>query len=175
MPLTDNDVRQAAEGDREAQRIVYEELVAPIHRLVRQIVGESDADDVTQIAFVRLFEKLPQFRGDSQLSTWAHRLAVNEALQHLRRRRRDSMRPIRDSDVATSRSSAGVEAAEALQAALAELDPELRVTFELKEMEGWHYEQIADAVGVPVGTVGSRLNRARRELREILKRLGWNE
>lgn len=174
MPLSDKDVRRAAEGDRDAQRAIYEELVGSIHRVIGRIVGDSDADDVTQIAMMRLFEKLPQFRGDSRLSTWAHRLAVNEALQHRRRRQRQPSRSVRDDDATTAAATGAMETTEMLQTALRELDPELRLIFELKELEEWAYDRIADTLEIPVGTVGSRLNRARRELREILRRLGWD-
>ena len=81
-------IQLASDGDRNSQRIIYETLVERVYRLVLRIVGQSDADDVTQDLFLHLFPKLKSFRHESEFATWIHRLAVNEALQHVRRARR---------------------------------------------------------------------------------------
>lgn len=174
MPLADEVLRRASDGDRKAQQTVYEALAGRIYRTVRRIVGESDVDDVTQTAFVRLFEKLHSFRGESAFATWAHRLAVNEALQHLRKQSRRPTEPLNESAALSRERTDGLDAAELLEAGLDSLEPELRLIFHLKEVDGLSYAEIAQIARIPEGTVGSRLNRARAMLRKKLSELGWS-
>jgi RNA polymerase sigma-70 factor (ECF subfamily) len=139
-----------------------------------RIVGAEDAADVMQQVFLQVFRKIDQFSGRSQLSTWLYRVAVNEALQHLRTRDRAVTRTLEfdvvdRSPASTQRS----EDAEILEQALARLDPELRCVFLLREGEGMDYHDIASALNIVEGTVASRLNRARRQLRDHLVELGW--
>lgn len=173
MSVHDEIIKCAKEGDRDAQHAIYDLLIERVHRLVRRIVGNSDVDDVTQDVFINVFAKLGAFRHDSEFTTWVHRLAVNDALQHLRRRRyvtSDGM----ESVVTTEKMlSDQMELKEMVDLAFARIDPELRSILELKEGQKLSYTEIADIVGVPIGTVGSRLNRARRELRNQLTALGW--
>lgn len=173
MTLSCEAIEQAALGDREAQRLIFESLSDRVHRLVLRIVGSTDADDVTQDVFIHLFANLHQYRHDAQLSTWVYRLAVNEALQHLRRTRRRSVKSLDGVNVIARSQGNAAEMKELLETALGRIDAELRIVLELKEIEGMSYTQIAEIVGIPEGTVGSRLNRARRELRSQLEALGW--
>jgi len=168
-------VRRASAGERAAQRELYEHFRDRAFRVVRRIVGESDADDVTQECFLKLFAKLHTFRFESQFSTWMHRLVVNESLQHVRKRsrRKESGYPMLDEEVGYVAGAAAMENAELLEVAMSRIDPELRVVFELKEVDELPYSAIAEIVGIPEGTVGSRLNRARTELRDQLTKLGW--
>lgn len=174
--IGDDIICRAADKDRDAQRQIYEFFSGRVYRTVQRIVGESDAADVMQDAFVHLFEKLPLFRHESAFTTWLHRLVVNESLQHLRRRGRRTMRtqPLTHQDVAAgNRTSLTGELAEILARAMSQIEPELRQIFQLKEVDELTYAQIGEIVGIPEGTVGSRLNRARRELRDQLLNLGW--
>ncbi len=176
--IQDDVICRAAVGDRDAQRQLYEHFGGRVFRTVQRIVGESDAADVMQDAFLHLFEKLPSFRHESQFSTWLHRLVVNEALQHLRRRRRHVMKvhALPQQEIASSdRSSFCGELAEMLSFAMERIEPELRLIFQLKEVDELSYAQIGEIVGIPEGTVGSRLNRARRELRDQMLNLGWEQ
>lgn len=176
--ITDDVICRAAVGDRDAQRLLYEHFGGRVFRTVQRIVGESDAADVMQDAFLHLFEKLPSFRHESQFSTWLHRLVVNEALQHLRRRGRHVMKahPLPRQEIASSdRLSFYSELAEVLRFAMERIEPELRLIFQLKEVDELSYAQIGEIVGIPEGTVGSRLNRARRELRDQMFNLGWEK
>lgn len=86
MSLEDSLIRLAVTGDREAQRLVYESLRDSIGRLVSRIVDASDVDDVTQDIFLHVFCSLGSFRFECEFTTWVYRLAVNNALQHLRRK-----------------------------------------------------------------------------------------
>lgn len=174
--VDDEIVRRAADGDRDAQRQIYEVFCNRVYRIVQRIVGEADASDVVQEAFLHLFAKLPSFRREAAFSTWMHRLVVNEALQFLRRRSRQMIdtKSLMEHDVAQiDRTQWQRDAAESLAKAMDRIDPELRLIFQLKEVDELSYAQIGELVGIPEGTVGSRLNRARTQLKDLLEKLGW--
>lgn len=170
-------VAEAACGNRVYQRRIYEHLAPRIYRVIRRIVGPSDADDVMQNFVIQLFSKLKQFRFESSLETWSHRMAVNESLQHLRKNHREveRMRKIADKTVVAISPTASVhkEEAELLSAAMEKISGEQRALLQMKEVEGMGYQAIASILGIPEGTVGSRLNKARRDLRTSLIVLGW--
>lgn len=172
--LSDDLVAACQRGEREAQRQLYEEHQGRIYSLMVRMVGTEDAADLTQQVFLQVLRTIRQFSGRSQLSTWIYRLAVNEALQHLRKKGKAKVHPL-DYD-AVDGSPAGTrqtEEAELLEQALARLDPELRSIFLLREVDGLPYQEIAASLDIPEGTVGSRLNRARQQLRIHLVDLGW--
>ncbi len=175
MRETTEVVAACQKGDPLAQRRLYEASHQNVYRLVVRMVGLQDAADVTQQVFLQTFRKIGQFSGRSQFGTWIYRVAVNESLQHLRKSKRTRrIQPLEQEP--TDRSPDGrkkVEDAELLEQALAQLEPELRSTFLLREVEGLSYGDIASAIDIPEGTVGSRLNRARRELKQCLVELGW--
>ncbi|MBX3422312.1 MAG: RNA polymerase sigma factor [Pirellulaceae bacterium] len=169
-------ISRAAVGDRDAQRQIYECFSGRVYRMVQRIVGESDAADVTQDVFLHLFARLSTFRFESSFTTWLYRLVMNEAVQHLRRRGRrvTKTHSLPKNGVAASDcTSHSRELAEILTRAMEQIEPELRLIFLLKEVDDLSYAQISEMVGIPEGTVGSRLNRARRELRDQLLKLGW--
>ena len=127
-----------------------------------------------QLAFMQIFRKLDRFSGGSSLETWIYRVATNEALQFLRRRKRDNVVTLSlEPESKVSQSGLRLEDAEMLEAGLAKLEPELRAVLTLKEVQELSYAEIAEIMNIPEGTVGSRLNRARRELKDELERLGW--
>lgn len=175
MVIAKEKVESAARGDRESQRHIYELLINRVYRTVFRIVGPSDADDVTQDVFLHLFANIHKFRFESDFQTWAHRLAVNEALQHLRRRKRIATVSIALTGVDPVSEQKDPDLKELFDVALSRLDAELRMILDLKESQQLPYSQIAEIVGIPEGTVGSRLNRARRELKSHLLSLGWEE
>lgn len=164
-------------GDRDSQQLLYERFSPLVHRLAVRMVGQQDAPDVTQQSFLRAFSRLDQFDGHSEFTTWLYRLTVNEALQYLRKRKRWNQTTLDHEDYEPADESPPIGAAdeqrEILEQALSRLDPELRSVFLLKESEGLSYRDIASVIGIPEGTVGSRLNRARSELQEHMKQLGW--
>ncbi|HHK40848.1 MAG TPA: RNA polymerase sigma factor [Planctomycetaceae bacterium] len=167
-------VDRCREGDPLAQRQLYEACLPRIYRLAVQLVGAQDAADVTQNVFLQAFRRLDQFQGASKFETWLYRLAVNESLQFLRRRQRRRWLPLASEPEADrDRSRSALEARELLDQALSEIDPELRAIFLLREWEQMSYEEIAESLDIPAGTVGSRLNRARKQLQSVLTRLGW--
>ncbi len=138
------------------------------------MVGREEASDLVQQVFLQLFRKIAQFAGNAKFDTWLYRLATNEALQYLRKGKRWKFEPL-SNEPASRQEMPGKssEQSELLETALARLEPDLRGVFVLKELENLSYRDIAAAVGIPEGTVGSRLNRARRELQQHLATLGW--
>lgn len=157
--------------DRDAQRMLYERYKDRVYRLMVRLVGVEDAADLTQQTFLQLFLKIDRFAGRSHFDTWLYRLSFNEALQFLRKARRSRYSPLTYEPM--SRAHERYDDKELLEQAMALLDPELRSIFVLREIEELSYGQIAAALDIPEGTVGSRLNRARAELQRHLIRLGW--
>ena len=155
--------------------------------LYRALGSADDARDVAQDAFVLAFQKLDTFRGSSAFYSWLFRIAMNAAASH---RRKSGARPA-SVDAARERTGAeppdthpesrpahALERSERqilVQQALEELSEEFRTVLILKELEGFRYEEIASLVGCPVGTVRSRIHRARFELRRKLERLLGDE
>jgi RNA polymerase sigma-70 factor, ECF subfamily len=148
------------------------------HTAVHLLGSPEDALDVVQETFVQAFVKLDSFRGSSAFYTWLYRIAINQSIS-LRRRRRpmssvDQTREITgeepvDTAEGPDRRLVQQERAEQLHAALAALSEEHRAILVLREMEGCDYEEIAEILDLPVGTVRSRLHRARVQLKELLK------
>ncbi len=160
--------------DRQAQRELYEMTHHAVYRLMVRMVGLQEASDLTQQVYLKLFTKLHQFAGNSRFETWLYRLASNEALQYLRKNSRKKTTTLLDDPVnqqqpVTERD----EQREILGVALERIEPELRSIFLLREVEEMSYREIAEVIDVPEGTVGSRLNRARRDLQTHLLELGW--
>ena len=167
-------VAACQKGDPVAQHRLYEASNQNVYRLMVRMVGVQEAADVTQQVFLQAFRKIGQFSGRSQFGTWIYRVAFNEALQHLRKSKRSQMQVFDQEPMDRSPDgNENVDDKELLEQALARLEPELRSTFLLREVEGLSYDAIADALEIPEGTVGSRLNRARRELKLHLVELGW--
>lgn len=161
-------------GDRDAMQQIYLYCSDRVYALMVRIVGRQDAEDLTQQVFLQMFRKLDQFSGGSKLETWLYRLATNEALQHLRRTKLQAVQPL-VTEPSTSDTNRLMESEQVqmLEVALSRIDPELRAILSLKEEQNLSYREIADSVGIPEGTVGSRLNRARKELRHQLQKMGW--
>jgi RNA polymerase sigma-70 factor (ECF subfamily) len=173
MDLAKQTIDRAAAGDQEAQRTIYELLEPRAFRLTRRIVGENNAADVTQEAFLRMFSRLSSFRHEAEFTTWFHCIVVNVALLHRRKQRvREKLVPL-NQEIPVSGPVDESDHAELLERALGELEPSDRMLFELKEVDELPYREIAQVLGIPEGTVGSRLNRVRHQLRERLQKMGW--
>lgn len=160
------------QGDRTAQEGLYHACRERVWRVAVRMVGAQDAADVTQQVFLQAFRTIGQFQGQSRIETWLYRLTVNECLQLMRRNRQRRTAALEWEPVDRAASRRGDEDREALDWALARLDPQLRSIFILKEIEELSYREIAEAVQIPEGTVGSRLNRARGELKLLLAGIG---
>ncbi len=172
-------VQAALGGDKEAfGRLVERYQDRVFNTLVRVLGSRDDARDIVQDAFVQAFVKLDSFRGDAKFYTWLYRIAMNLALSHRRRRRpTESLDATKDNvgeePVAQQPTAAQEmierERAEQLQQALLELNDGHRQILVLRELEGFSYETISEILELPVGTVRSRLFRARIQLKEQLQ------
>jgi RNA polymerase sigma-70 factor (ECF subfamily) len=161
-----------------------------IERLIGRMVRDADlVQDIAQESFIRAYRALPQFRGDSAFYTWLYRIAVNTAKKALVDLKRDpvifesamhlpddgdetSSREIEPSDGETPDAVlASKEIAQAVNAAIEALSEDLRQAITLREIEGLSYEEIADVMNCPIGTVRSRIFRAREAIAERLRPL----
>jgi RNA polymerase sigma-70 factor (ECF subfamily) len=149
------------------------------HSVYRLVDNPDDALDVVQDAFLSAFQNLGHFKGDSLFFTWLYRIAVNTAISLKRKQRlavsitgrngEAAIDPLDPSEV--NQPGHALEQAEQerrIQQALSRLSPEHRAVLVMKDIEGQKYETMAEVLGVPIGTIRSRLHRARMELRELL-------
>ena len=167
-------VRSASRGDVSAFESLYRRHVGRVHGVISRLVGYhgARAEDLTQEAFVRAWQALPAYRFESAFGTWLHRLAVNTALMELRARR---TRPQGDGDddaldqIGTPDSAGHATALSLdLERAVATLPPRARAVLVLHDVEGWKHGEIADALGMAVGSSKAQLHRARGLLRTRL-------
>ena len=168
----DDVVRRAQQGDVRAFESLYHAHAAGVHRLCRSMVGDDgQARELLQDIFVRAWERLGSFRGDSALATWLHRLGVNVILEHLRTFSRDEARlaELDESSPATARSTeAGLDARMDIDAAMARLPAGARTVFVLHDIQGYSHDEIAQMTGTAAGTARAQLWRARRHLMRLL-------
>jgi RNA polymerase sigma-70 factor, ECF subfamily len=177
-------LRRAQGGDEAAFGVIMRTHYERTFRLVCAILhNEADARDVCQEVWLTVWKQLGTFRAESRFSTWLHPIATRRALDHLRKRRRwfDRFLPFDTGDdnavevpePATTENAGSLaesnETVARVRAALATLPPKHRAVLALRELEGLSYEEIAQATGIPAGTVMSRLHHARRLLAEKLK------
>lgn len=165
-------VERCRRGDRKAQQEVYARTAERICRVLTRIThSPEDALDLAQETYIRAFTRIAQFDGNSSFYTWLCRIAVNEALQFLRRE--GVARTKRESFAAgyeRGDSDNGADTRIDIEAALAQLSALERTMLVLRYQEGLDYQSIAQVADCPPGTVGSRLNRAREKMRELLKK-----
>ena len=163
-------VRRAASADVAAFETLYRRHHRRVHGVIVRLVGQAGAraEDLTQEAFVRAWQALPSFRFESAVSTWLHRLAVNTALMELRARR---SRPLADDDedalesLSTPDTAGHAVLGRDLERAVATLPPRARAVLVLHDVEGWKHEEIAEELGMAVGSSKAQLHRARGLLR----------
>jgi RNA polymerase sigma-70 factor (ECF subfamily) len=171
--VADSDVALAAGGDAIAFERLYRTHVSKIHSLTRRMLGSRDADEVTQDIFVRTWQKLGQFRGESAFSTWLHRLAVNVVIE---KRRSFAVQRERMSDDPSALDMVTVAPARAdltvdFEAAIEQLPPGAREIFTLHDVEGYKHREIAALLGITTGTSKRQLHRARMLMRRHLSGL----
>ena len=162
--------RSAAGGDMQAFEALYRRHAGRVHGVIQRLVGFHGvrAEDLTQEAFVRAWQALPAFRFESAFGTWLHRLAVNTALMELRARR---SRPLADDDedalesLSTPDTAGRAVLGRDLERAVATLPPRARAVLVLHDVEGWKHEEIAEELGMAVGSSKAQLHRARGLLR----------
>ncbi len=170
-------LRRAQRGERDACRALIERYQAPVFALLHRMLGPGRAprvEDLAQETFLAVFQALGRFSplGDARLSTWILTIASRRAIDELRRRGPEPA-PLEDAAAipGPGRADEGVrrrQIAAAIQRAIADLSPEQRAAFLLREYHQLDYAEIARAVGADIGTIKSRLSRARAALRAAL-------
>jgi RNA polymerase sigma-70 factor (ECF subfamily) len=164
-------VRRAIEGDERAMRLLWHQHAPHVDAVVRRLAGDPDlAEDIAQEVWIQIFRALPSWRGDAKFSTWVHRVAINRALNALRRVKRLSAL-----ETAIEEDCAFVEQdgdrrmlAATIDAAAARLAPGARMVFLLHDVEGYTHEEIATELGITPGGSKSQLFKARAKLRRLL-------
>jgi RNA polymerase sigma-70 factor, ECF subfamily len=163
---------QVAAGDRDAFSELMAEHQDRVFAVCLRTMGEREAAlDATQDTFVALWRKAGQYEGTAAVGTWLYRIAVNTCYDQLRRRRRRATEPLPDLEPADPRATDPFEAADerpALEHALRSIPEEFRVAVVLTDVEGLSIADVAEVLGVPPGTVKSRVFRGRRRLAELL-------
>ena len=172
-------IDRARQGDETAFASLVERYQDRVYRLALRICGNShDAEEAAQEAFVAAWRGLPAFRGESRFSSWLYQLTSNAAIDLLRREKRHRGNvPIEEEILPLSgdtpqQNAENAELRRSLQTALMALTPEHREIFLLRQMQQLSYEEIGGMLGLESGTVKSRLNRAKKQLREILLQQG---
>ena len=190
---TDTDfqlVERTVAGDQRAYELLVIKYQRRIERLIGRMVRDVDlVPDIAQETFIRAWRALHQFRGDAQFYTWLYRIAVNTAKKSLMELKRDpvmtesALKSVDDDDETSRRENeltsestpeselAAREIAAAVNAAMEALPEDLRQAVTLREIEGLSYEEIAEAMNCPIGTVRSRIFRAREAISARVKPL----
>lgn len=178
-------VMRAQAGDMRAFELLVRKYQHKIVQLVSRLVGDGDAPDVAQETFIRAWRALKGFQGNSAFYTWLYRIGINTAKNHLvSRSRRPADRDIdiadaelyghteQLSDVDTPEAAVlSEEIKQKVAETIAKLPPDLRKAITLRELEGLSYEEIAEVMDCPIGTVRSRIFRAREAIDAVLKPL----
>ena len=168
-------IQRAIEGDETALRSLWSRHAPHIDMVVRRLVGfDPDlAEDIAQEVWIQIFRALPSYRGDSQFSTWAHRIAVNRTLNALRRTKRLAAieTTVEEDTASVEMDTEGSFIAASIETATAKLSPGARAVFVLHDVEGYTHEEIALELGITSGGSKSQLFKARAKLRKLLAHL----
>lgn len=182
-------VRQALAGSQQAYTLIVNRYQRPVFSLIRRMVGESAvAEDVAQDVFIKAFRALESFDQRKKFSSWLFKIAHNSAIDRLRRRQidmvaletTDSEQPDLVAVIADGSSESPAtrverrDLAAAIEAAIRSLRPEYREVVVLRFQEGLAYEEIAEVVGLPLGTVKTHIFRARKAMVRHLAAHGWS-
>jgi RNA polymerase sigma-70 factor (ECF subfamily) len=164
---------RAVEGDGDAFSELMHRHEDRVFAVCLRITGDREAAlDAAQETFLTLFRKGHQYRGAAAVSTWLYRVAVNSCYDQMRRSRRRPTEPLPEqyepADPGSDRDFELIDSSPAVEAALAELSPEFRAVIVLGDINGYGLNEMAEMLEIPVGTVKSRLFRARRQLAPLL-------
>ena len=168
-------IQRSIQGDEAAMRALWARHSPHVDAVVRRLVG-NDLDlaaDIAQEVWIQIFRALPQYRGDSQFGTWAHRIAVNRTLNALRKTRRLA-RIETDVEEDTAIIEPDPERSlmiQSIETAASKLSPGARAVFLLHDVEGYTHEEIAERLGITSGGSKSQLFKARAKLRTLLAHL----
>jgi RNA polymerase sigma-70 factor (ECF subfamily) len=168
-------IRRAIDGDEGALRALWARHAPHIDIVVRRLVGGDPdlAADIAQEVWIQIFRALPSYRGDSQFSTWAHRIAVNRTLNALRKSRRlaNLETEVTEESASFVPDTDSSFIAQSIEEAAGKLSPGARAVFVLHDVEGYTHEEIAIELGITAGGSKSQLFKARAKLRKLLAHL----
>jgi RNA polymerase sigma-70 factor (ECF subfamily) len=164
-------IQKCHQGDREAQKTLYERTSDSVYRMLLRMTGnKDDAFELAQETYLRVFKHIRQFDGASSVTTWICRIAINEARQFLRRRKRyDKKLTQIEAPTETDHPHQASDARLDVEQALASLPEQERVMLVLRYFDGMSYAEMAEVLEKPPGTIASGLNRAREHLRGYLE------
>jgi RNA polymerase sigma-70 factor (ECF subfamily) len=166
-------IRRAQERDMRAFEWLYRAHVPRVYAVcMRMTANVTRAEELTQKTFLTVWQKLPLFRGESAFTSWLHRVAVNTVLADLRAEHRRTQRVFTTEDPAVFETPPNPPPAGTrmdLEQAIAGLPPQARAVFVLHDVEGWQHGEIAEQLGVAIGTTKAQLHRARKLLQEALQ------
>lgn len=172
-------IKASLDGDKEAFGAIVTRYQKMVARTVKGMLGDTVfAEDIGQEVFIKLYYSLPEFRGDSKLSTYIQKIAVNLTLTEIKKRKRflsmfshkgnDEMYEYEIADIDTEERK---EASEIVNKALMAMEPKFRIIVTMRMLQGYTTKETAEILDLPLGTVLSRLSRAQEQLRTILKKL----
>ena len=177
-------LKRCAAGENSAWEALLRVYTRKIYNLCYRFTGRGvEAEDLTQEVFIKVFQTLRSYdAAQGSFSTWLHRVARNHLVDHYRRTKKDRVTSSIEDDLRTIEEKPGpgagpaghVEARERkelLQGALEKLSPDMREAVILRDLHDLDYDEVAQVLGVPTGTVKSRINRGRLELARVLKRM----
>ncbi len=160
-------------GDESTFRILVIKHKEKVRNLVFLTLGDAEyVDDISQDVFISVYHKLAEFRFESKFTTWLYRITVNKCRDYLRKKRvRSIFVPIKDSDTdyGTGPFSENVDIPNLVRSAIEKLPEKLRIPLVKRDIDGFSYKEIADELGTEVGTVKSRIFRARETLKVLLE------
>ena len=172
-------VKASLDGDKRAFGEIVNRYQKMVARTVKGMLGDSVfTEDVGQEVFINLFYSLKEFRGESKLSTYIQKIAVNMTLNEIRRRKRffsmfsqKANNEMYEFEIAESDTEERREASEIVNKALMAMDPKFRIILTMRMLQGYSTKETAEILDLPLGTVLSRLSRAQEQLRNILIKL----
>ncbi|MDQ3753663.1 MAG: RNA polymerase sigma factor [Acidobacteriota bacterium] len=175
---TDYDLAQrSAAGDMESFEELYRRHFRRVYALCLRMLGNpTEAEDLTQETFIQLYNKIGSFRGDSQFTTWLHRMTVNQVLMHFRRRKSrpeftttEGETPVQIVRGTENPNAMPVVDRITLENSISQLPPGYRSVFVLHDVEGYDHGEIAGMLGISVGTSKSQLHKARLKMRNLIR------
>ena len=169
--------RKAAGGDESAFEKLYRRHFRRVYAICLRMTGNpAEAEDLTQDVFTNLFRKIGQFRGMSAFTTWLHRFTVNQVLMYFRKRKsrpefttEEGETPVQIVQGTANPDRMPIIDRLAIEQAIAQLPPGYRQIFVLHDVEGYEHEEIAQMLGIAVGTSKSQLHKARLKLRSLIR------
>ncbi len=172
-------VAESLKGNKKAFSEIVKRYRRMVARTVKGMLGDSVyAEDIGQDVFIKLFQSLPEFRGEARLSTYIQKIAINLTLNELKRRKRFSSmfsqsgnNEMYEYEIPAYDTEEKREASEIVGKALKSLDPKFRIILIMRMLQGYTTKETAEILNLPIGTVLSRLSRAQDQMKEILNKL----